>query len=836
MIRRRVGFVAGIFSIGISILSGILSPVGVVVGAAPFSTTAVIEPQTVSIGQEARIVTSVTNNGTAISDAIVDIEVHDRDGRKVFQYFLEGQYLPGGETKSFPIFFTPKTQEPYTVKVGIFAAWWSWNHFWNNDVVTFTPQPLAAPTPVTPTVSLLQAVSVPLPAPSATAPVAPIVPESALANVSVWWPTPQVVVQGVQPLKALVDGRDVNTYRMYWQVDQGQLNPMDTDYQDAPHKETLIDVTGWQWRGAGPYVLRFVATDQAGKLLAERELSIYTSQLSSGADSSTQPVSPSVLSSTQPAASAPPPVVSPAVPTVTAPVVTTQSAPVPGTDIRMTIDTNKQTHSISPYIYGTNFIGDSFNWDGASRNLTLARFGGNRLTTYNWENNASNAGSDWQQQSDGYLGGGDTPGAAVTERIRSAQNSNAATLVTIPMQGYVARDKRGDGDVGNTANYLTNRFVETVAQKSGPLSRQPNTGDNAVYQDEFVSLIESSFPAARTDNAKKIFYSLDNEPDLWHDTHPRIQREAATYQGLVDRSISFARAIKRVAPQSDVFGAVSYGFNGFESLQNAPDANGRNFLNFYLDEMRKAEAREGRRLVDVLDVHWYPEAQGGGRRIIADDADPAIAEARIQAPRSLWDPTYVENSWIAQGYLGQKAIALLPSLKQKINTYYPGTKLAVTEYYYGGGNHISGAIAQADVLGVFGRENVYAANLWHLGNTDHRFIYGGFAMYRNFDGQNSTFGNTSIAATTDNVRNSSVYAAIDTQKGGRITAVLINKATTAQTADITVSGGTAVRQAAFYQLTQDSPTPRSAGTKSVTDGRLQYAMPPLSVTTVVFTP
>ena len=121
-------------------------------------------------------------------------------------------------------------------------------------------------------------------------------------------------------------------------------------------------------------------------------------------------------------------------------------------------------------------------------------------------------------------------------------------------------------------------------------------------------------------------------------------------------------------------------------------------------------------------------------RISEDDARPEVAAARVQAPRSLWDPSYTEKSWITQ-WSTHRPIRLLPRLREKIEKNYPGTRLAITEYYYGGGADISGALAQADVLGIFGREGVFAAALWHTGRTDDRFIYAAFAMYRNYDGK-----------------------------------------------------------------------------------------------------
>ncbi len=386
----------------------------------------------------------------------------------------------------------------------------------------------------------------------------------------------------------------------------------------------------------------------------------------------------------------------------------------PAGSARFTIDSAASRHPISPYIYGMN----QPNWASRSRGLRLARLGGNRWTAYNWETNASNAGADYRHQNDDYLGGGDVPGEAVRPHVAAAHAAGASMVVTVPMAGYVSADKSPSGDVNQTPDYLNVRFLESRAAKRRGFSYPPDTGDRVVYQDEFVAWLESAFPDARRDPARTLFYSLDNEPDLWASTHPRIRPTGkVTYAELVQRTEEYAGAIKAVAPGALVFGPVSYGWQGFVRLQDAPDAGGRDFLDFYLDAMRDAEGRARRRLVDVLDLHWYPEARGGGVRITEANNTAAVAEARVQAPRSLWDPGYTENSWISiDARVG--AIRLLPRMREKIAAHYPGTLLAITEYNYGGGDHVSGGVAQADVLGIFGREDVFAATLWDLSGGD----------------------------------------------------------------------------------------------------------------------
>ncbi|MBI2895682.1 MAG: endoglucanase A [Deltaproteobacteria bacterium] len=501
-------------------------------------------------------------------------------------------------------------------------------------------------------------------------------------------------------------------------------------------------------------------------------------------------------------------------------------------DIRIEVDTTAERVPISRYVYGTNHP----EWGGAARGLTLSRAGGNRWTAYNWENNASNAGSDWNHQNDGYLGGGDGPGEAVRELVAAAHAASASEIVTVPIVGYVAADKDGDGDVANTPDYLATRFHRSFARKGSAFSDPPDTGDDVVFQDEFVAWLESEFPGAHADPERAIFYSLDNEPDLWSSTHPRIHPDPVGYDELVELNVEYAAAIKDVAPEAVILGPVNYGWAGYVDLQSAPDAGGRDFLDYWLDRMSAAEALAGRRLVDVLDLHWYPEAQGGGVRITGADASDPVAQARIQAPRSLWDADYIEDSWIAQWSTGGP-IALIPRVRGKIEAHYPGTKLGFTEYYYGGGTHISGALAEADVLGIFGREGVFEACLWGGSADEDRFIYAAFKMYVDYDGAGGAFGSTSVAAHVSDIEIGSAHASTGTGTPGQVVMVLLNKGQSELSAAILVRHTSLLARAERYELTAATAAPVQGGAVGLAArNSLLVVLPPLSVTTLVLSP
>lgn len=133
-------------------------------------------------------------------------------------------------------------------------------------------------------------------------------------------------------------------------------------------------------------------------------------------------------------------------------------------DVTISINTSEERKNISPYIYGANqLLTEEENW-------TARRKGGNRMTGYNWENNASNAGSDWQHSSDNYLGGGDVPGKVLTDFHDKSLQMGAISIVTLQMAGYAAKDKNGTVSEGEAAP--SDRWVEVVAKKMPLLTRR----------------------------------------------------------------------------------------------------------------------------------------------------------------------------------------------------------------------------------------------------------------------------------------------------------------------------------------------------------------------------
>ncbi|HOU90865.1 MAG TPA: glycoside hydrolase family 44 protein, partial [Polyangiaceae bacterium] len=202
------------------------------------------------------------------------------------------------------------------------------------------------------------------------------------------------------------------------------------------------------------------------------------------------------------------------------------------------VDPGADRRPISPYVYGANQV------EGSSARFTAYRLGGNRLTGYNWENGLSNAGSDWEHSSDTFLcstGGLDEarcaePGAVAAAFAAQALAAGAYPLVTLQMAGYVSAD--GDGTVTEAETAPSARWREVVAAKGAPFTTSPDPDDGRVYMDELVSFLVGRFGAAADGGVRG--YALDNEPDLWSSTHPRIHPDPVGARELVERSAALA--------------------------------------------------------------------------------------------------------------------------------------------------------------------------------------------------------------------------------------------------------------------------------------------------------
>jgi fibronectin type 3 domain-containing protein len=529
-------------------------------------------------------------------------------------------------------------------------------------------------------------------------------------------------------------------------------------------------------------------------------------------------------------------------------------------DVTVTVNP-ASTHSISPWIYGINSYGGTPN----PPHVTMDRAGGNRWTAYNWENNFSNAGNDFLYENDNFLCNGacnaSIPGEAVRRFIAADHTAGIASLMTVQLQGFVSADGNSQIDVTQPlANNLAAHFKQVVDKKSTVSSTAftltPPTTDANVYMDEFLWALDQKFPGegifSASPTTHPTFVSLDNEPELWNSTHQEVQGSTmVTSDDYIAKTITMSKALKDQFPDALIFGPAHYGFQGLFNWQGelTSTATGANwFPDKYLQAISSASATYGKPIVDVYDFHWYPE--------VYDDVSPftritsmsgtTLTDGQVQhivqAPRDLWDPTWHDptnhNPFIYQelGSDPTKGVQIIPRVQAKINAEFPSMKgIAVTEYEGGGFNHIAGTVAEADMLGIFGVQDLFAASFWPPSGT-YDYSLAGFRAFRGFDGANANFGDTSVQATSSDTSKVSAYISTDSTTPGRVVIVAINRSTSSKVTAI--NGITLSGTATIYQITATSASgqtpvhPLSVGTQAASGTSLKITLPALSVTTI----
>ncbi len=467
-------------------------------------------------------------------------------------------------------------------------------------------------------------------------------------------------------------------------------------------------------------------------------------------------------------------------------------------------------HPISPYIYG---VAGADPATLRALGATVNRWGGNPSSRFNWTlGYAWNAGRDWEFRNVNY---GGSRASQSDLFVSEALAAGVTPLMTVPTIGWVAKDDdtanrsldvpaRGGPAVspaGAIAGYdpAANRARTSVPSfASRAEASAAGAGAGAVYQDEWVRHLIGSF------GARSIRYlAIDNEPDLWSATHTDVHPAEMSYDAMLANFLDYARAVKAQDPGALVLGPVVSGWTGYfySALDRGTDnfathadrhAHGEKaFLPWWLAQVARADRTRGARSLDLLDVHYYPQAAG----VTSTRSDPETQALRIRSTRSLFDPAYSDESWIGE------PVALIPRLKAWIDQNYPGTGLSLSEYSWGGANDPSGAVAEAEVLGIFGREGVDLACYWTYPKPDS-FPGAAFRLYRNYDGRGAHLGDISLPAATNN-RQVMSFAARDSRTGG-LDVVLVNEA--GQPARVRLDLGRAVRgEVAGYEVGGNRP-------------------------------
>lgn len=408
-----------------------------------------------------------------------------------------------------------------------------------------------------------------------------------------------------------------------------------------------------------------------------------------------------------------------------------------GSRARVRVACDAKATRISPLIYGIAF-GDK-GWERLG--ATARRWGGNPTSRYNWETHFSNAAQDWFFEN--------RSGGPYADFLAESAAHGVQSALTIPMIGWVAKD--GSSYSFPVATFGPQARTDQwrpdagngVSASGTNLKPGPPTLTSVPAPPEWAKRWVTAIRAndARTGKRSVHEYILDNEPMLWSSTHRDVHPDPVGYDELLDRTVQYATAIRQADPEATLAGPAEWGWSGYfysaKDLASPGSHSDRHahgdtpLVEWYLRKLHDHEQKTGVRLLDVLDLHYYPQAQdvyGGG----AGRSDRATQLLRLRSTRALWDPAYVDESWI------KEAVRLLPRMREWVDANYPGRGMSIGEWNFGGEKDVTGALATAEALGRFAQFGLTSAFYWTAPPADSLSRFA-FLAYRNFDGKGGHF-------------------------------------------------------------------------------------------------
>ncbi|HEX3777847.1 MAG TPA: glycoside hydrolase family 44 protein [Polyangiaceae bacterium] len=424
------------------------------------------------------------------------------------------------------------------------------------------------------------------------------------------------------------------------------------------------------------------------------------------------------------------------------------------------------THAINPMIYGAA-VGA---WESG---FSAQRIGGNLMSRLNWDDAFWNSGNDW------FFENGKANGT-IWEWIDAGVAHSVPNAVTVPMLGWVAKDASSVGFPKNKfpkqAKFDANRpeAGNGLAPDGSKIKPGPQTETSIAAPPEVIARYIEELRQKDAARGKRgaAMYILDNEPSLWNSTHRDVHPDPLTYDELLDRTLRYAHEIRKADPDAVIAGPAEWGWRGYffsgkdQASDQHPDRAAHGdlpLIPWYLQKLAEHEQSTKERLLDVLDVHFYPAADriyGQNARVDADGA-----ALRIRSTRALWDRAYKDESWIGE------PVRLIPRLKEWVAQYYPGRKISIGEWSFGADSHISGGVATAEALGRFGKEGLDSAFYWD-GPKAGTATFWAFRAFRNFDGKGGHF--LDISLPTRDAEKVSIFASRD-EPGTHLVAVIVNR-------------------------------------------------------------
>ena len=514
--------------------------------------------------------------------------------------------------------------------------------------------------------------------------------------------------------------------------------------------------------------------------------------------------------------------------------------------IEVRVDSKAGIQKISPYIFGKNISGlnDAETSDPAkiaAEDSTIKRMNeigfrffrannGNNATRYNWRKKLT-VHPDWYNNV--YPHDWDITAKTIQDKLPGAN-----AMYAFQLSGYAASSADynfNDWDFYQTNSSWAKSTLDLagggVASADGQTALK--TGDYSLYNEEWpadstVAILNHWKDDVKLDMKRFEYWSMDNEMEIWSGTHSDLPL-TVTQQFLVERYLDVAKKAKKAWKDIKLTGPVAaneWQWCGVDSDPNAAEERNYCWLEYFIKKVAEAQKASGVKLLDVLDIHWYPTEK--------------TYEDRINWHRVFFDTTYVypgangikkvNGGWdnsIVKEFIFQR-------LNDWMNAYFGknhGIGLGLTETDLTTDDAMLTALIYASFLGTFMDNGVELFTPWSWGDgmdeVAHLFIRYGHEFR--------------VASTSSNDSLVSAYSSV-TESQDSMTIILVNRSEKmSQTVNLSVENFEALPQVQTLTLsdlsgeTFVSHTENALrhGTAVASDAKFSLELPAKSITALL---
>lgn len=514
-------------------------------------------------------------------------------------------------------------------------------------------------------------------------------------------------------------------------------------------------------------------------------------------------------------------------------------------DVTIQVNANEGRLPVSPYIYGrnNNFSGSAGSPTSAI-NLSLykdagLRFarenGGNNATKYNWRRKISSH-PDWYNNV--YSNDWDYSSMSIQTNIPYMQTMFAFQLIS-----KVASNKNNNFNdwaynqskwwSGVNQNLAGGGQVNTSGGSKALVEGNPNLYLMDFNADSTTGILDHWFAAGGLglNNSNFRYWSMDNEPEIWNGTHDDVMPTQLLASAFMDKYFAVAKAARLRFPEIKLTGPVPANeWQWYKWGSETLKISGTNYcwLEYFIKRVADEQKATGIRLLDVLDIHWYPS--------VYSDAEV------LQLHRIFFDKTY-----IYPGANGVKTInggwdtsQTKEYIFQRINDWLTkhfganhGITLGLTECAFSSSNPNITSVLYASILGTFANNGVelFTPWSWQTGMWETMHLFSRYAK------------GVRVSATSSLETMVSAYTSVNNNNDS-MTVVLVNR-------DLTASRNVTVNIAGFKAIDGSNATLRISSLPStetfkshsnnalkssnvnVSNNSFSIALPSLSTTAVI---